>query len=460
MKLTDIPIPEIYLESSDFRFFLRWFEAAITRLQFDTENIIDLYDPQRCPEQLLWMLADTMGYKYDDRLSPAFCRLVLLYFMSMIKYKGSKSGVTLAAEVNLAQFNLQEYAKEKDILNNRLEDTSIPVNSVYVTAHTDQGYIDIVYFSTKKPVDACIEYVRPLGMYCFQHAGVSFSSKTKISIDGRLTNIVDAASGEGVTRVGHYSRDDYARMQKMSNEPEQQVDITHKRQPAWNRNSLVDQRDVDAGYRALYSLQMSNNEHIVKSLLSPIFDLHYGPQEIAVAPYDDPSKFDEYPKWNLRYNQSHEEAISDDIYTNDPDAELDPVYPVTLNTPRTYPAVNPIMAEIGDAMLMNIDKMTFTSVVQGGQYTVDNTLPVTRIVSCVYGKSSKWRTLLPDTDYSISDGDDGAKIIEISASSTVVPAVSEQGMSLIVTYEYGKNTRYTHYKVVDDQPQLEIVENQ
>lgn len=461
MRISDIPIPEIYLESSDFRFFLKWFEAVLTRINFDTENVIDLYDPQRCPENLLWMLADTMGYKYDDRLSPAFCRLVLLYFMSMIKYKGSKSGVTLAAEVNLAQFNLQDYAKEKDILNNRLEDTSIPVNSVYVTAHTAEGYIDVVYFSTKKPIDACIEYVRPLGMYCFQHSGVSFNGRTKISIDGRLTNIKDTASGEGITRVGHYSREDYARMQKMDRDPDSPEDLLHTRQPAWSRNSLVDQRDVDAGYRALYSLQMSNNEHIVKSLLDPIFDLNYGPQEVAVIPYDDPSKFDEYPKWNLRYNQTNEENITSDIYTNDPDAVISPPqYPVTANTPRTYPAVNPIMAEIGDAILLNIDSMLFSiNIMQGKSYLVNNVLPVLRIISCKYGITppGKWTTLQPGKDYQVTDGEDGAKYVKILSSSEVVPPTPAVGMHLLVTYEYDQNTKYTHYKVESGDPQIEIV---
>ena len=151
MRVSDIPIPEVYKESSDFRFFIKWFDAALEKVRFDTENIVDLFDPQRCPENLLWMLAETMGYKYDDRLPAAFCRLVLLYFMSMIRYKGSKSGITLAAEVNLAQHNIVDYGREKEILKNRLEDTSIPVNSVYVTAHTPEGYIDVVYFSDKKP---------------------------------------------------------------------------------------------------------------------------------------------------------------------------------------------------------------------------------------------------------------------------------------------------------------------
>lgn len=369
MKLSDLPIPEIYLESNDFRFFLKWFEAALTRLNYDTENVLDLYDPQRCPEHLLWMLADTMGYKYDDRLSSAFCRLVLLYFMSMIRYKGSKSGVTLAAEVNLAQFNLIEYGKEKDILKNRLEDTSIPINSVYVTAHTPEGFIDVVYFSDKKPIDACIEYVRPLGMYCFQHAGVKFDGRTKISIDARLTNINDAASGEGITRVGHYSRNDYARMQRMSKERKTKktsggtttfngptVSKRDQRQLAWKRNRVAEgEPSQNAGYRALYSLQMCNNEHITKSLLGPIFNLQYGPQDVVVHGREGIADTDP-PRWNLAYNKTIDESITSrnasgdfDVYTMDGNVGV-----------STVPAVNPIMAEIGDAISLNQSNTYYT----------------------------------------------------------------------------------------------------
>jgi phage tail-like protein len=344
MRVSDIPIPEVYKESSDFRFFIKWFDAALDKIRFDTENIIDLFDPQRCPENLLWMLAETMGYKYDDRLPAAFCRLVLLYFMSMIRYKGSKSGITLAAEVNLAQHNIIEYGKEKEILNNRLEDTSIPVNSVYVTAHTAEGYIDVVYFSDKKPIDACIEYVRPLGMYCFQHAGVAFNARNKISIDARLTNITDDKeniANIGITRVGHYSREDYARMQKMQNEPHQLVNTDHSRKKAWKRNSEYEgEPTVNAGYRAMYSLQLSNNEHITRSLFTePIFDLGYEPQDVVVEPYNRLS-----PNWNLRYNLSNEPDAIYDVTTLDEERGQSPT--------RPKPAVNPIMAQLGDAMVM------------------------------------------------------------------------------------------------------------
>ena len=50
-------IPEIYKESADFRFFIRWIEMCFSEIQSKTENLIDLLDPLRCPSDLLWMLS-------------------------------------------------------------------------------------------------------------------------------------------------------------------------------------------------------------------------------------------------------------------------------------------------------------------------------------------------------------------------------------------------------------------
>lgn len=438
MRIEDIATPEVYNESADFRWFIRWFKEALTQVHYDTENGIDLYDPLRCPAKLLWMLADTMGFKYDDRLPTSFNRFVLVYFMSMIRNRGSKDGVTLAAEANLKQFDIElvagtgyetasgEQVPPKDILYNRLEDTSIPVNSAYVTPYTKDGYIDIVYFSDRVPVDACIEYVRPLGMYCFQHAGVRLDARTKISIDARLTNTQDIGLSIGATHVGHYSRDDYARMQRLTDtltdlsevHTSERVDrdlrrgtvrdaehldwadkstrtariskpeLSDTRRNVWYRNADYEgglddipvqakNRDIHPGYRALYSLQLCNNEHIVKSLVpfkpgepiddkdlrnkEQIFGLGWEPQDVSVSFPDDyvlPDEAHDYfdvsgvkrnADWNLRYDKEREWAESSDVYTTEPDRDIDIVNP--------RPAVNPVMHVIGDAI--SIDRPNY-----------------------------------------------------------------------------------------------------
>ena len=355
MNLKDIPVPEVYKESADFRFFINWIAECFGKVKYDTENLIDLLDPQRCPSWLLWLLGDTKGYKYDDRVIPAMNRLIILYFMSLIRNKGSRTGMILAAELNLAQFNLNDYASENKAYEDRIADTSIPVNSAYVASHVDKGYIDVVYFAEKEPLDVCIEYVRPLGMYCFKHVGVRVDSRTKVSIDARLTDSANIHLPIGPTRVGHYRRADYASLQRMvDNEGHEDIERRHE---VYYRNSDYEKTTtglINPGYRALYSLQIANNEHIVKALIpsDPIFSLGYGPQDIGVVYPDNYLEIDDYPDYNLRYDRALDESITKDVYVNDPDR--------TPNIVNPRPAVNPVMSTLGDAMSMNKDNTVYT----------------------------------------------------------------------------------------------------
>lgn len=392
MHIHDIPVPEIYKSSSDFRLFLRWFDTALEKIQYDTENLSDIYDPLKCPEDLLWCLADTMGYKYDDRLPTAFNRLVLLYFMSMIYNRGSRNGMILAAETNLAQFTILDTAAKDEILYNRLENTAIPTNSVSVTAHTAEGYIDVVYFSTEAPKDACIEYVRPVGMYVFQRAGVAFdSAKTKISVDASLTNSQNMHMTFGPTQVGHYRRSDYATLQKMHTQSNfikhmtagdaivpVEIDTDDTRNPVWNRNSaheVTTDPNNNPGYRALQSLQLSNNEEIMNALLPPIFTI--GPEVFIDVKYPDdyykqPIGKDAY---NLRYdittdqeNTRKNENDEYDIFTIDVERSPNAKY-AAKDPPQILPmpAVNPVMTIQGDAISLN----TYNTEYYGDEYVTN-----------------------------------------------------------------------------------------
>lgn len=403
MDMRSISVPEIYKQSQDFRFFMDWFATALAKLQYDTENSLDLYDPLRCPEDLLWMLADTIGFKYDDRLPASFNRLVLIYFMSMIHNRGSKDGVTLAAETNLAQFNILLKAgggvnddgnkvDGNDILYNRLEDTSIPVNSVYVTPHTSEGYIDVVYFSTQIPIDACIEYVRPIGMFLFQHAGVRFDTRTKIEVDARLTNSRDIGMSFGPVQVGHYRREDYARLQRITRDSNKEQDPEfHKRNEVWYRNSIYEDiangdgrygsgtallSEINPGYRALYSLQLSNNEEIMRSLIDPIFSLGHEPLDVDVTYPDDyivqrqynsnTSNYDTvyynpYKDVNLRYDRFTDESNTAPTSSDQYDVmTVDPERSPNILNPR--PAVNPIMTKVGGAISLSTKNTIYTTI--------------------------------------------------------------------------------------------------
>lgn len=417
MDIRNIPTPDIYRQSSDFRFFLEWIATCLDKTRYDTEKFFDLYDPLRCPKHLLWLLGDTIGFKYDDRLIPAFNRLVILYFASMIHLKGSKDGVTLAAEVNLAQFRLNQISstlaqitvgsdnrqyQDNYILKDRLEDTHLPVNSVYVTPHTREGYIDVVYFSDERPIDACIEYVRPLGMYLFQNAGVRCDSRTKITIDAKLADMFmgdTSYDAMAVTHVGHYSRKDYASLQQgiyrwvknestgavtykgsvVSGSQRRSVGYRH-----WYTNESTLGK-IDPGMRALYSLQLSNNEQVVKSLIQDkLFELGEI-QEVAVSgkmvTQFEVETEPAYQYSNKSYSSAQTSAYSsararnllydknaDDSVSNQDVLTFDNMNGEGDKTTIGRPVVNPIMSVLGEAL--SIPKVVDGAVVDGSE---DNT---------------------------------------------------------------------------------------
>lgn len=390
MQFSNVSLPEIYKSSQDFRFFIEWFSTCLEKLKYDHEAFIDLYDPLRCPDNLLWCLADTLGFKYDDRLPVSFNRLVLVYFMSMIRLKGSKDGIMLAAQVNLAQHKIvdesilgyyeedenhdKRWVAPKPILQSRLEDTNIPFQSVYVTPHTEEGYIEVVYFTNRKTIDACIEYVRPLGMYIYQFEGVKFETRTRISIDGKLSNTRNLYTSIGPTHVGHYSREDYARLQEIKDRLDvehvagQEAANWHVREPVWYRNSESEgekSKIIPPGVRALYSLQLANNDHAVNSLirdpetneLNPpdtIFGIGYNPIDVDTStskPIWNPEYADK-PLYNLRYDAGTDKEITEETYVNDPKRNS------TITNPK--PAVNPVMLEIGDAITHTQDNTLYS----------------------------------------------------------------------------------------------------
>lgn len=374
MKIRDIPVPEVYSESYDFRILMDWVSECLTKIQADTENLIDLIDPERCPENLLWLLADTIGYRYNDEFYPSYNRLILLYFMSMIRNRGSRTGMMIAAETNLAQFPLMD--PEEEIDANRLEDTSIPVNSVYVSEHPDMGYIDVVYYSESVPKDACIEYVRPLGMYCFTHAGVRVDSRTKVSIDARLTDERYTGIPIGPTKVGHYRRADYASLQPVDY-TSQPPEFTPRRN-TWMRNSqsegdpwIIDSET--AGLRSLFALQLCNNEHVVKSLLPSVegdfavFSLGKGPLDVSVTYPENYLKMKDKDPFNLRVDPAAESSIGSAVTTLDEDRSQSVDWPA--------PSVNPPMATVGDAMAINAANTKYVVANPDGSYSVQELRP-------------------------------------------------------------------------------------
>ena len=78
-------VPEIYKESRDFRVFLKLLDIIINSSKYDIDNWTILYDPLLCPDRFLPLLADIIGYRYDNDLSVTENRIIMHEFNSMIK---------------------------------------------------------------------------------------------------------------------------------------------------------------------------------------------------------------------------------------------------------------------------------------------------------------------------------------------------------------------------------------
>ena len=132
----------------------------------------------------------------------------------------------------------------------------------------------------------------------------------------------------------------------MKNEPRQIVNSRDVRAKAYARNSEAEEvPTINAGYRALSSLQLSNNAHIVNSLFSkPIFGIGEGPtspiDESTVVTIEELNVND--PKYNLLYNKTVDIHSQNELVVNtlDPDKTSTPTHP--------QPRVNNEILKLGD----------------------------------------------------------------------------------------------------------------
>ena len=164
----------------------------------------------------------------------------------------------------------------------------------------------------------------------------------------------------GPTHVGHYRRFDYASLQKMVDE--NGVRHMEERDPVYYRNKKYEgqpDKIIDPGLRTLFSLQLSNNEHIFKALvpetseiIDPIFSVGLGPKAVGIMYPDNYLKNPDNPMYNLRYDKDLEDSLDyRDIYTADNERTSD------VMNPR--PAVKPGMFALGDAISMTSDNTLY-----------------------------------------------------------------------------------------------------
>lgn len=160
-------------------------------------------------------------------------------------------------------------------------------------------------------------------------------------------------SNSGNNRISDYTREDYASLQK-AEEYEADKYQLEGRPDGFLSNSTDLSRKTDAGYRALYSLQLCNNENVVKSLMNEMFsigvdgktgDIEVNTQGEASEPLTVDTK-DFISRNNLAYNLDKDQSITLDQTGTVLDPPESGVYPYR-------PRVGPAMASVGDAIFLD-----------------------------------------------------------------------------------------------------------
>lgn len=171
LKIDKGYVPESYYESRDYRVFLKLLGALLSVFKSNIDSFPALYSADDCPDNLLPLLADLVGYNYNDGVTIDDNRIIIKYFPYLIRYRGSEEGIKLATALSL---NTSENAED-----------AFTLDSIIVEFDFDAGLIKIYYPWTELIRKDLIEVVRPVGT--FIQMIPSFISKNTDELDVKAT---------------------------------------------------------------------------------------------------------------------------------------------------------------------------------------------------------------------------------------------------------------------------------
>lgn len=141
-------VPEVYSESRDYRVFLRLLSVLISVLKDKVDRVPTLYSSDECPKDLLYLLADMVGYSLDSSRTTQSNRMIISNYPVMLRNRGSRTGLKMAAALSL---------------NSKSSSPSYSLDSILIEYDFDKGLIKIYYPSDEELDFDLIEAVRPVG---------------------------------------------------------------------------------------------------------------------------------------------------------------------------------------------------------------------------------------------------------------------------------------------------------
>lgn len=148
--LTQSYVPQSYVDSRDYRVFLRQLGMLLTVFKYNIDKYPSLYSADECPDHMLPLLASMVGYQYKDSRSIEGNRMIIKEYPYLIRYRGSEEGLRAAVIlcINTSPAVTHYYPEDSIIISTDLETSTITI-----------------YYPKIEAIDwDLIEVVRPVGM--------------------------------------------------------------------------------------------------------------------------------------------------------------------------------------------------------------------------------------------------------------------------------------------------------
>lgn len=196
MHYTKNDVPKILRDSRDFQVFLRLLDIVYNTSEYDTTHLYNLYDADECPSEFLPLLANLIGYKYDNSISVAQNRFIIKNYKSLMRAKGSPKGIKLAVILSVLS---EMYDTTKDELGNTISKVSDEdvkgLSSVSIDYDYPNGVIKIYYPPRRHKTKDLVDAVRPIGMRVEYYDSDSINiSDQLLAYDNYRANIRNASN--------------------------------------------------------------------------------------------------------------------------------------------------------------------------------------------------------------------------------------------------------------------------
>ena len=163
-------IPQVYRKERDIQTFTRLFDMIFMFCKYHIDNLGNVYDAYKCPEQFLPFFAKTLNFDYNFSDTVTSNRRIIDSFAIMERNKGSEIGLRMATALSLTSMSVSQ---DNDELIDIASDYIEILNNIRLAINYEDGIIQIDYPNIYTLVRYLLDYVRPVGMLIDLRAVVS-----------------------------------------------------------------------------------------------------------------------------------------------------------------------------------------------------------------------------------------------------------------------------------------------